>query len=368
MKILIPANMKKSVCKHGIFVLAGLLLLASGVSAQTEVTKDFHKEYTARQGMTLDLNNRYGEIIVETSESDQVEINVKVTVRYPNQEKAEKLLSYIDVQFSESGDVIAAKTVIDDKFSFSGWSGDSRKFMIDYKIKMPEWMNLTLTNRYGNTELDDLSGLVNISIKYGNLTASRLSRGNEKPLNSLDLAYGKGSIEEAGWMDLVIRYCGGLTIPKSQALLLDTRYSKFTFGTASSIVAEMKYDNIKIENINNLIIDTGYSDVNIGTLNKKFKFEGSYSSLDVDMVPAGFESIEIDSRYTGVNLGIDEDASYKLEGKVTYGGLKFNEENFKYNRRIIENNSTEVSGTVGKEESPLSIVTVSASYGTVKLY
>ena len=368
MKIKIHLKMKKSVFKPGILLLAGLFLLASGVSGQEEVSKEFHKQYTAKKGMMLDLNNRYGNIVAETSQSDQVVIDVKVTVRYPNKEKAEKLLSYIDVQFSDSPEKISAETVIDEKFSFTGWSGESRKFMINYNVKMPEWMDLTLANRYGNTELDDLSGLVNLSIKYGNLNASNLTRGNEKPLSKLDLAYGKGTIEEAGWMDLVIRYCGNLTINKSQALLLDSKYSKLIFGTASSIVAETRYDNLRVETINNLILDTGYADINIGTVNKKLKFDGSYSSLNVDRVPEGFESVDVDARYTGVRIGIDESASYNLEGKVSYGGLKFNEDNFKYKKRIIENNSTEVSGTIGKNESPSSKVTVTASYGTVKLY
>ncbi len=368
MKILIPRKMKKSVYKPGMLLLAGVMLLSAGVTAQEEVSKEFHKDYTVKEGMTLDLSNRYGNIVVLTSETDQVVIDVKVTVKYPSRERAEKLLSYIDVQFSENPEVISAETIIDDKFTFTGWSGESRKFMINYNVKMPEWMNLNLANKYGNTDLDDITGLVNLTIKYGDLKAAKFARGNEKPLNRLDLAYGKGSIEEAGWMDLVIRYCGNLTINKSQALLLDSKYSKLVFGTASSIVAETRYDNIRIETINNLILDTGYADVNIGTLTKKFKFDGSYASINVDRVPAGFESVEIASRYTGVTVRIDEDASYTLDGKVTYGGLKFNEENFNYKRRIIENNSTEVSGTIGKDESPSSNVIVSASYGTVKLY
>jgi hypothetical protein len=69
----------------------------------------------------------------------------------------------------------------------------------------------------------------------------------------------------------------------------------------------------------------------------------------------------------GVKLGIEESASYKLDAKVTYGGLKYNEDNFKNQRRIVENNSQEVSGIVGKEENPSSKVNVRASYGTVKL-
>jgi hypothetical protein len=73
-------------------------------------------------------------------------------------------------------------------------------------------------------------------------------------------------------------------------------------------------------------------------------------------------------RYMGIRLGIEENASYNLEAKVSYGGLKYNEENFKNQRRVIENNSNEVAGIMGKEESPAAKVNVTASYGSVKLY
>ncbi len=48
------------------------------------------------------------------------------------------------LNFSRKRELISAKTVIDEKFSFTGWSGDSRKFSIDYNVKMPVWMNLEL--------------------------------------------------------------------------------------------------------------------------------------------------------------------------------------------------------------------------------
>ena len=51
-------------------------------------------------------------------------------------------------------------------------------------------------------------------------------------------------------------------------------------------------------------------------------------------------------------MGLKKHANYNLDAKVSYGGLKYNEENFKNQRRIVENNSNEVSGIVGKEESP----------------
>ena len=69
----------------------------------------------------------------------------------------------------------------------------------------------------------------------------------------------------------------------------------------------------------------------------------------------------------GVRLGIDESASYKLDAKVSYGGLKYNEENFKNQRRIVENNSHEVSGIVGDNENHSFKRRVKSSYGTVRL-
>lgn len=366
MKTKTQIRMKKSVYKSGILLLTAIIL-STGLNAQQELTKEYNKEYNVTPSMTLDLSNRYGDIDIRTSETDRVVIDVKVTLKYPNREKAERLLSYIEVRFKEEPDRISVQTVFDDKFSFSGWSGDSRRFRIDYNITMPEEMDLDLKNRYGNTFLDDLTGSVSLDIKYGNLTAARLIRDNEKPLNNIRLEYGKGSVEEAGWIDLFLRYCSNFSITESQAMLVDSRYSKIQVGTTSSLVANLKYDNLRIDNINNLVLESGYTEINIGTLTKKLVFDVAYGSLTVDRVLAGFESIELDSRYTGIRLGIDESASYTLSGKVSYGGLKFDEDNYRNIKRIVENTSTTIEGIIGKEESPTAFVRVDASYGTVRL-
>jgi len=359
--------MKKFHYKTGTLLFITLLLISLSMRAE-EVTKEFHKEYTPGPNTTLEINNRYGEVVIESWDKNQIVIDVKVTVELPSKEKAEKLISYIDVQFSENENLILAKTVIDDKFSFTGWGGESKKFRIDYNVKMPVKTALTLANRYGNTKINELTGPVNLDIKYGNLTAGKLTRGNEKPWNSLVLAYGKGSIEEAGWMTLNIRYTGNLDITKSTALLLDSKYSKLSLGEISSLVGESKYDNLRIGKIKNLDLDNGYSDVNIESLATKLRYEGSYGSFTVDNIPADFEMVDIETHYMGVKLGIAENASYQLDGHVRYGGLKYNEDNFKFERRIIENNSTEIAGIVGKEESPKAKVKVVASYGSVRLY
>src|SRR5664279_1282029 len=198
-------KMKKSDKQPVMFFLISLFLISSTVLAQ-EVTKEYHKEYTAGS-KSLNLSNRYGDVVIESWDKDQIVVDVKVTVEMSNKEKAQSFLDKIDVQFAESSDEISAKTIIDDKFNFTGW-GDHRRFSIDYHVKMPVGTELALSNKYGNTEIDELHGLVNLDIKYGNITAGKLTRGNVKPLNKLNIAYGKGTITEAGWIDATIRYSG----------------------------------------------------------------------------------------------------------------------------------------------------------------
>jgi hypothetical protein len=359
--------MKKSICKTGTLLLLALLIVPFTLKAE-EVTKEFHKEYKAGTNTTLGIDNKYGDVVIQGWDSSQIVIDVIVTVELPNREKAEKYLSLIDVRFSESGDMINAKTTIDDKFSFTGWGGESKKFSIDYNIKMPYSSALTLSNKYGNTDIDELSGLVQLDVKYGTLTAGKLTRGNIKPLNTINLAYGKGTIDETGWLDLTVRYAGNFEIDKSQALLLDSKYSKLSFGETSSLVGESKYDNIRIDRINNFVMENGYCDIKIGELTKKLDYTGSYGSFEVESIPAGFEGLATDTKYLGIRLGIDENASYRLDAKLSYCGLKYDEEKFRNQKRIIENNSSEISGVVGETESPAAVVTVRSSYGSVKLF
>ena len=184
----IRRKMKNLIYKSGMFFFISLFLISFTISAQ-EVTKEYHKEYTAGT-KTLDISNKYGDVVIQSWDKDQIVIDVKVTVDMSNKERAQKFLDQIDVQFSEGTNVVSAKTIIDDKFNFTGW-GDSKKFSIDYHIKMPVGTDLILANKYGNTDIDELHGLMDLDIKYGNITAGKLTRGNIKPLSTLNLAYGK---------------------------------------------------------------------------------------------------------------------------------------------------------------------------------
>ena len=81
------------------FFFISLFLISSTLYAQ-EVTKEFHKEYTAGT-KSLEISNKYGDVVIESWNKDQIVIDVKVTVEMANRDRAQKYLDQIDVQFSE---------------------------------------------------------------------------------------------------------------------------------------------------------------------------------------------------------------------------------------------------------------------------
>jgi hypothetical protein len=359
--------MKKLFYRSSILLLQAFFLLSPTISAE-EVSKEIHKEFNADKGTTLGINNKYGDVVVESWTNNQIVIDVKITVELPDKTRAEKFLGYIDVQFTEGENIVNAETVIDDNFSFTGWVGDSRRFSIDYIVKMPVDANLNVENKYGDTDLDELNGLVNIIEKYGDINILKLTRGNVKPLNTVNISYGKVTVDESNWLDITARYCNMFEIQASKALLIDTRYSKFEIADVSSVVMDAKYDNLNIDNINNIVATSGYTTFSIGKLTKKLNIEAKYGKLSVDEIPAGFETIDIESDYCSVELGIDESASYYLDANARYGDIQYDEDNFKIDQRIFENTSKEVKGVSGTNANPLSKVNIRISYGSVSLY
>jgi len=230
---------------------------------------------------------------------------------------------------------------------------------------MPKNLNLDLYNKYGNVFINELSGEAQIDVKYGKLTVNKLNRGNEKPLQTVNLAYSNGSsISDCDWLKANIKY-SKLTIDKAKAIVSYCSYSKLFVDKASSIVIEGKYDGYEFGKLSNLVINTSYSEIQVDELSHKLELVARYTDAKVESMPASFESVNIDSRYGTIRVGLDEKASYNLDGEAGYSKIYFFDTGSV--SRIQENNSLKVSGRVGSAPNPLATVKVITRYGNVRL-
>jgi hypothetical protein len=359
--------MKKSLFNRRATLFAVLFCAVALTTSAEEVKKEFHREMVPIENSTLTVSNKFGSVVTETWDKDNIVVDVTVRIEHPSAEKARKLLEMITVEFTEQAGNLTAETVFSNDFSSISWKGSNNSFSINYNIKMPAYVNLNITNKYGNIVVDEVSGQTVLSVKYGDLTINKLSRGNVKPLNSIVVAYGKANAYDLGWAEINARYVGMLSVDKAQALLVDSKYSKVSVGQVSSLVAESKYDGYKVTAANNIVIAGGYTDFSLGKVTKKLDVETKYGNLSVEKIPAGFEKVTVKSGYCAVKLGIDPAACFTIDANVSYGSLKYDNDKFSPEKRIIGNTSSELSGKVGGCSNPGSQVTIDASYGSVRL-
>ena len=350
---------------RAVLVLGVLLGISTTLAhARQEVARDYHEEFNAGADTKLVLSNKYGSIDVKDWDQQKIVVDVVVSVKHSNEEKAQKLLENIDIKFSSDGNVVKVETVINDKFSRINWNDDNT-FEINYSVQMPRDANLDLHNKYGNVFISELAGHTQIEVKYGKLTVNKLSRGNEKPLNTLTLAYSSGSsISECGWIKSNMKY-SKLTIDKAKAIVAYSSYSKLNVGNASSIVVEGKYDGYEFGTLTNLVMNTSYSGIKMEVLEKKLSVVARYTDFRIENMPATFESIDIESRYGNIRVGLDPQASYKLDGEAGYSKIYFHDTGRV--SKIQESNSMTVNGTVGTDPDPSATVKVVTKYGNVKL-
>lgn len=336
-----------------IFVIT---ILSSGhTTIAEELTKEYNESWSASSVKTLEINNKFGEIIVKNEGGDQVSIDVLVTVEAPNEGKANELLELIEVKIGKSGSTVKATTTIDKEFK------SKQKFSIDYTVNIPTDKNLNISNKYGNTVLNKLNASGKFNIQYGNFTANELNAPENGEM-SVFLAYGNSKVESASVINVEVKY-SNMQFGGVNDLKLNSKYSVVSIEEGGDITTESKYDTFNFEEVESISATSKYSHFNIEELKTSLKIENGYGGIKVEEVDAGFEYISVENKYGQVKLGL-ADASYSVEASCRYCGIKFPENDFTGDRKK-EGQSVHIEGEVGSGGNGK--VFVKSEYGEIKL-
>ncbi|HEY5510026.1 MAG TPA: hypothetical protein VIK10_03270 [Prolixibacteraceae bacterium] len=329
-----------------------LVFLAFQANAERTVKK-IYKSFPVKQIALLELSNKYGTIQIDDNRKDSVVINVEVWVE-GNGNRAQKLLDNIMVNITSSGSTASAETELRDNFNNS-----NQNFGIDYTVSVPAEKDLTVAQKYGSVNMNNLTGKGTFEIKYGEIRAKNLL----SPLLSMDIAYSKAMLDATKDLNLTIRY-SKLTLEKSDNLKIDSRYCGLVIGDSKDVILESKYDDFRFKTINSLTTNSMYTGYKIDQILSSLTVSNGYGNISVGTIPASFKSIKVVSKYASVKLGIAAGSSYKLDGTVRYGELKHPEGKL---NKTKEDTSYEVHGTIGTSDQPKSVVNIESSYGNVNL-
>lgn len=342
------------------FKLVALIILGAILSAGTTVfaeekTKEFHESWAASGIETVEIINKFGEIKVTNEGGSEITIDVVVTVDALTEKRADELLSKIDVTLRKNGSTAKGETTLENNFN------NLRKFSIDYVVNVPSDKNLKISNKYGNTIVNQLNANGDFNIQYGNLTANMLKAPANGKMNIL-LAYGNASVEGAGILK-INNNNSNLTLGEIKNLILESKYSTVDLEEGGEIQIDSKFDKLNFEEVKSVTANIKYSHIKIDQLAKSIKVDAGYGSVKVGQVAKDFESISITNSYGQISLGLDE-ASYSVDASCEYCGISYPEDNFKGNK-MKERNTQTINGKVGSGSG--GTVMVKSRYGDIKL-
>lgn len=344
-----------------ILFLIPLTITATDKRGKYTKSKTINKEFNVSKNATLNISNKYGNIDIISWNENKIVIDITITTNGDNEEKVEKRLEQISVNFDANSSNVSAKTIVEkNTSSWNLWGNKNNVNMqINYLVKIPITNNVDLNNDYGAISLDKLEGSSKINCDYGKINIGELLNSN----NYININYtSKSTIEFMKDGEINSDY-STLHIEKSGTTKLNADYSHISFGRLVSLDYNCDYGDLKIEDCENLHGNSDYMHTTVNKLSGSGDFNSDYGSIKINELGENFKNIKVKSSYTRVKLGTHPAASFNITASLSYCNLKRNT-GFTFNKEIEKSSSKYYEGYYNSSNST-SNITINSSYGNV---
>lgn len=340
-------------------------LLANDPDFKGQHTKEktIKKEFQVNPDALLKISNSYGNLVLNSWNENRVVIEIHITTNGNNEEKVQRKLDQISVEFESSPSLVSARTHFEKENSWGWWGKNNNVNMqINYTVKMPVKNSVHLSNDYGNIILDRVDGHAKISCDYGRLDLGELhGRNNE-------LSFDYTSKSRIGYMrsGKISADYSGFVIERAGDISLSADYTNSTVEQMENLVYSGDYGNLEVGEANDVQGNGDYINVKLGTLHGNVDITADYGSIRIGRMAADAGNLNIRTDYTGIKVGYDPGYAFNFEISTEYAGVK-GIEDFTVNISKEKNNSRYYSGYHGSSSSGNSL-RITSDYGSVTLY
>jgi len=361
----------KTTYKYKAKAVVFFLLLSAIIHANnTDVgkhkkTKTLTKEYLVSADNTVNISNKYGDISITSWNQNKVSIEVIITVKSSSENAAKQRFNDINISFNQEANQVTAKTTINKKrFNWNFFEkNNSIDTQIDYIIKMPISNHVDLKNDYGSIFIDKLDGECKINCDYGALRIGELN--NEH--NRIYMDYGSSSSIEFINKGKINTDYSNLSIDKANKLKINADYSNIEIDQIHKLVYNNDYGSLKLKHADSVKGDGDYLSLKVNYLHQDFLVSCDYGSIKIYKVLKGFDNLTIDSDYTGINIGFEDQMNFNFDLSTSYADIYFKSLDVNYNYKENKMFSKHYKGFVNTKNTK-SNIRITSSYANIKLH
>jgi type VI protein secretion system component Hcp len=328
-----------------------------------------YDQHLERQGVVsgseIEIVNFFGDIDVRPAGSDQIIVDVKKTIRAANRGEADRLDRDFTFSIQEEGSRYRIMSNRDQ----SGFHGTPRqRFKSSLTVRVPKNAALHLDNRNGRVSVQDLFGNQNLTNRYGEVDVRNIT-------GQLQIENRNGSVtvqDISDSVEITNRYANTTVKNVGGDLRIETRNGLvYVSGVSGNATIDNSYAPINAENIkgslnvtgrNNSIdvqhvegdiqADSSYENVNIKDARGAITVSSRNGDLMLSLVRPPEKDIAINGRYSNVTLELPSGSSFGLDARTEYGQV-YSE--FEEIRTIESNRERSLTGRVGRGGPRISV-------------
>lgn len=237
------------------------------------------KPFKGGDGVTLDLLNMYGDVVVVGGKGREGKVTVVRRVQGAGPE-AERLLRELTIDVSEHANRVAVRAVLPRHDTPQGPPARHGRVRTDYEIALPAGTALELKNLRGNVKLTNVPGDVRVEAVSGDVVAEALSRVRMLRSMSGDVMLTRSTVEG----DANLQTVSGNVIAQS------VKAGSLTLGSVSGNV------QVKDSSSDRALIRTVSGDIEFaGALRKAGRYELKTHAGDIFVFAPGGQGFEFEA-------------------------------------------------------------------------
>jgi hypothetical protein len=367
---------QKKMMKYLFSIALCLLLCSNGHGAgkgDVSSSKTFNKNYKVDKKASLEVTNKYGQVIINSWAKDSIVIKVKVTSFAKDQDAADKLLDRVEFDFNRAGEFVVAETVIDRSKGFlkdlwddldnysRGLLSTKGKVTVNYEVYAPKYTNIKISNKFGDIYLDNFKGDVKVGLANGNLKTDEIIGGFD-----LNLSFGRANINNINNGVFVLR-SADVEIERAKDIDLTSSSSTLVVSKLSLLKMESRNDKLRIDSLQVLRGNSSFTKINVKSLSRTVFADMNYGELNIELVKPGFRDIELLGKSTDFDLLFFEHSlvNINLVGKESNMLIGAGD----YEKSVYENDDklTKITGTIGTGKDKNGTVNIHADGGKMSI-
>lgn len=308
-----------------IFTACFLLLKLS--FSQVSEEKYVRKAFSIEKGYKVELSNKYGTVQVLEWNKDSVAVELNQMLQAKNDEKLLKLRNSVDFEFIQAGNYIVIKSVIESSngrvkgliSTAEDLLSSNNKIKIDVKLYVPSTVKLKIDNKFGDIYLGNLDNEMDIELNHGDLKA-----GDVRGDLDLEINFGDAEFDVLNGADIEVAF-GGLKIEEVNKLKLESKNSDVKIEEVQDLHITAKHSDIVLKEVQLFTGVSSFSDFEVSEVHESISLNAKYGSFKVSQVTEGAKNVQVDTKYTKIDLTFSPSLGFMTTVKYRYATINYPE-------------------------------------------